>query len=83
MSPLSQQGSPCYRGFEQEGADACLAERGAERTRSPAPSCAASPQRLAHNIIGPGAGEAKAVRAGRRKGKQDANQKGSVHISGH
>lgn len=78
MSPLSQQGS---RVFEQEGADACLAQRGAELTCTPVPSCAANPQKTETENYR--AREAKAVRAGGRKGKQDANQKGRVHISGY
>lgn len=73
MSPLSQQGSPYSRVFEQERADACLAQSAVLPTL----------KRPNKKIIGPEAGEAKAAWAGRRKGKQDANQKGRVHISGH
>lgn len=70
-----------YRDLEQEGADACLPQRGAELTHIPASSYAANPQKTKPENSR--AGETKAVWAGGRKCKQDTDQKGRVHISGH
>lgn len=74
MSAVLQQGSPSYRVFQQE------AERGAELTCIPEPTALPTPKRPKQKIIGTVPRETKNVQAGRRKGKQDANQKCSIQF---
>lgn len=70
MTPVSQQGSPPCRIFEQEWSDACLALRGRSNPHTSTQPCCQHPR-----TVGP-EGEGAGVGAGRRKGEQDAKQKG-------
>lgn len=75
MSPVSQQGSPPCRVFEQEWADACLALRGRSNPHTSTRLCCQHP-RDQNRTVEPGGEGAGAVGWGRQRGEQDANQKG-------